>query len=299
MENVVYYYLIASSAATTADSNSFTVQSITDLSKAINEYGIVTVVLAAMLIGIAGMVLFTFKSNKKHTNNLTELFKQQNQTTIDLLKEQNKNTIDQNELLLKRLTELTDKNKKETNTEKNLINIFMRLNFTLKDECHAIQEQLNCMRVGIYACHNGAKTNTGLPFFKASCISEWISKKFLMNSVMGLHYELQLGIFFNTLEKIFEKGYCVIKDINDVKGESNYKYMNSMGISSSVIIAVLNNDDLNIGAITIEFDHVLTDEDNIDNIIKVGTELSKKIVPLLDYSLYDESDITSKPDNNK
>ncbi len=272
----------------------FSSNAITDMAKAIDQYGILTVILAGIMVAIGAIMWFIFKSSRKHSNDLSELLKEQSQNTLELLKEQNENTLKQNSILLDKITELTDQQHKEADTEKQLVNIFMRLNFTLKDECHQVQEKLDCMRVGVYACHNGSKTNTGLPFFKTSCVSEWISKKFLISGAIGFHTDLQLGIFYAIVKDVFENGYYIIKDIEASKAElpNAYKYLSGLGAKSSVIAAIMDTEGLHIGAVVIEFDKPLIDED-VEHVLEEGKHLADKIAPLLDYSLYDKDDITA------
>lgn len=278
-----------------SEANIFPQNTVTEMADAIDKYGALTVVLAGMMVAIGTVMWFIFRSNRKHSNDLSEMLKEQNQNTLDLLKEQNQNTLKQNSILLDKITELTDQQHKEADTEKKLVNIFMRLNFTLKDECHQVQEKLDCMRVGVYACHNGSKTNTGLPFFKTSCVSEWISKKFIVTGAIGFHTDLQLGIFYNIVKEVFEKGYFIIKDAENIKIElpTAYKYLSSLGARSSIIVAITDNAGLHIGAIAMEFNEILEDENRINEIVLEGKHLADKIAPLLDYSLYDQDDIAS------
>lgn len=274
------FNMILSASAETSES--MNPDSIISLAEAMNKFGILTVIIAAMVVCIGIFVVFVLTSNKKKSNNL-----------MALLKEQSENTLKQNNLLLEKITELTEQQYKEAKTEKNLVNIFMKLNNTLKDECHNVQETLDCARVGIYACHNGSKTNTGLPFFKTSCISEWISNKYLITGGVRFHTDLQLGIFYDLVKEVFENGYCVIKDVNDSDESANrsaYKYLTALGVQSSVIVAVINSEDLHIGSVTMEFKHPLDNEDKIKAAVEEGKRLAEKIVPLLDYSLYEDND---------
>lgn len=280
--NIETFYTFLSAASSSAESPSVReavdTTTITNLSEAMDKFGILTVVIAAMVVCIGIFVLYTLSTNKKKSDNLT-----------NLLKEQNENTLKQNAVLLEKITELAEQHLKETETEKNLISIFMKLNDTLKDECHNVQTKLDCARVGIYACHNGSKTNTGLPFFKTSCISEWVSPKYLCSGGIGFHTDLQLGMFYTLVKEVFEHGYCIIKDIDQPdESEKNvnvYKYVTALGVSSSVIVAITNYEGLHIGSVTIEFKHPLDDEDKINFAIAEGKKLAEKIVPLLDYSL--------------
>ena len=273
---------------------------IVDISKAMNDYGIITVIMAALIVGIACVVLFVFRSNKKHTDNMTKLFNDQNKQMLEMLNTQNKNTMDQNGLLLERISELNDHHHKEVKTERNLVQIFLRLNSALKDECHKVQESLDCMRVGVYACHNGSKTNTGLSFFKASCVSEWVSRKFLLTSVMGLHTELPLYLFFNAVNDVFTKGYTIIKDSEADKAAkpASSTYMEKMGVKTSVIIGIVSRD-ISIGSVTIEFDTIVDDEELLKKTVTIGKELSAKLAPLLDYSMLERNSELDEYSNNK
>ncbi len=265
-------------------SESIDTDSIISLAEAMDRFGVLTVIIAAMVVCIGVFVVFVLSANKKKSDNL-----------INLLKQESENTLKQNNVLLEKITELTEQQNKEAKTEKNLVNIFMKLNNTLKEECHDVQEKLDCARVGIYACHNGSKTNTGLPFFKTSCISEWVSRNHMITGGVGFHTDLQLGIFYNLVKKVFEQGYCVIRSLDEGKDEFEnvgaYKYLTTIGVESSVIVAIINSEDLHIGSVTMEFMTPLDNDDKIKMAIEEGKKLANKLVPLLDYSLYkDEND---------
>lgn len=263
------------SASTETDAISINTSDITDLANAINRYGFIPIILSAMMLVIGLFIGYMIYTNKKYTNQL----------------------IDQNKTLMDKLQSITDQKNKETKTERNLVNIFMRLNYTLKEECHQVQEKLNCIRVGIYACHNNTTTNTGLPFFKTSCISEWISKTNLNPGGVGVHTDLQLGIFYNLVKQTVEDGSCIIYDIREDKFTYNAtvkKCMAELGAISSIIIPIINDEDHHMGAITIEFAAPLSKEEDLTERITEGKLLAEKIYPLLDYSLYDEEVIENK-----
>ena len=269
------YILFLSEAAEEAVSTTVDPNTITDMAEAIDKFGVGTVLIAAMICYISIFITCILASNRKKSNDLTKM-----------LKEQNENTLKQNMLLLEKITEHQCK---EINTEKNLVNIFMKLNNILKDECQDVQTKLDCERVGIYACHNGAKTNMGLPFFKTSCISEWMSAKTMMVSGIAVHNNLQLGIFYSLVKKVFEDGYCVIYNTGNNSSEfenvSVSRYLNMLEIETSIIVPILNSDGLHIGAVSIEYKSKVSDEEAIKKAIENGRKLAHKIAPLLDYSL--------------
>lgn len=270
---------------------------IDNLAGTIEKYGFIPVILAGMILVIGVFIGYIIYNNKKYTNQITDLFNKQIETTLELLKERDKNLTDQNNMLLEKITNITDEKTKEVKTERNLVNIFMRLNSILKDECHQVQEKFNAIRVGVYACHNNTTTNTGLPFFKISCISEWISKNNFNSGGIGVHTDLQLGIFYNLVKQIVEEGYCVIYNIQESKMIYNSmirKYMNNLGAVSSIIVPIINDEDHHIGSVTIEFNEPINKDQDISSIITECKNLAEKIIPLLDYSLYDEDVIEDK-----
>ena len=289
----------AASSSTSEDASSMS-SDIINIAKAINDYGFITVLMATLIVTICVVIIFIFRSNRRHTQNTANMFKEQNEGILEMFQSQNKNIMDQNTLLLNKISELTEIHHQEVKTEKNLVPIFMKLNYALKDECHKIQDELDCMRVGVYACHNGAKTNTGLPFFKASCISEWVSGKYILASFMSVHAELPLGMFFNAIIELCHNGYTVIHDVDkesDIKPAST-QYLKAMKAKSSVIIGITNDDDINIGAVTIEFDKPIEDDSQIERIVNIGKELTSKLVPLLDYSMMEINENNDNKSND-
>lgn len=277
---------LVASASTEADANFIDSSEITELAKAIKMYGVIPVILAAMIIALGIFIIFTIRSNKKYTDTILQLFK-----------DKDTNITNQNNILIEKITAIIDQKNKEVRTERNLVNIFMKLNYTLKEECHQVQEKLNCIRVGVYVCHNNTTTNTGLPFFKTSCISEWISKTHFNSGGVGAHTDLQLGIFYNLVKQTVEEGHCIIYDISEDKFTYNAtvrKCMNNLGAASSIIVPIINDEDHHLGAITIEFSEPISKDTDLSDIINEGKRLAEKIAPLLDYSLYDEEVIENK-----
>lgn len=287
------YNLLGLMTSASTEADVFNANAITDLSNAMNKYGVVTVIIAAMVVAIGVFITYVLHHNKKQSNEIAKMLQQQNEITTEMLKKNNETIIDQNNLLIDKVVQLTEQQKKDETAERKLVDIFMRLNVALKEECHETQEILKCARVGVYACHNGAKTNTGLPFFKTTCVSEWVSKKYLMMGKVGTHTDLQMGMFYNLVSHVFVDGFYVIHDVEELHTtEFNaYKYLAGTGAMSSVIVAIVNNDGNHMGSVVIEFDDVLDDENKVSEAIQAGKDLSEKIIPLLDYSLYTVDDI--------
>ena len=144
------------------------------LSKYIQEYGPLIVILAIFLCIVFAIVMYLINTNKKSIQSNTEIA-----TTV-----------------AKMLEEELKKNSKSSDqkhySERNIVNIFMELNKTLKTECEHTMKKSNSDRSAIYVFHNGTHASHGLPFFKLTCISETISKNSNANIKIGDHSSVPL-----------------------------------------------------------------------------------------------------------
>lgn len=280
--------LISAAADSAVDKNvndALNTDSVKQMADMMSSYGIITVIMATFLIIVLVLIAWLIVNDHKRSKSVMNLLDHQ---TTELEQRDKKN-----QELLERLTLEDAEKQKEEQTERNLVGIFIRLNLVLKEECRILQETLHCNRVGVYVYHNGTKSLSGLPFFKTTCISEWLTKKLLMKTKLHEHTDVPLGMFYNIVAGLFVDGYFIIKNRDDIKESEpvTYEKLCELSSRSSVLIAIKSKDDKDIGCIVIEFNDNLETDEQVNNIIQSGKELSEKISLLLDYSLYSQDDI--------
>jgi transcription initiation factor IIE alpha subunit len=162
------------------------VGNVSQLSEAISKYGLLTVILAVFLLLFLLLVLFIINSNQKFINIL----------------------IDQNNKFINELTESVPQKNYE---EENIVEIFTKLNEVFKDECKKINEKTSSSRTAIYVFHNGSVASHGLPFFKMTCVSEWISRGSGFQEQMSKHTNLNLALFGSLIEELYNTGVFLIR----------------------------------------------------------------------------------------
>lgn len=290
--------LISTAAEATSEGGSgdmLNTAAVEQMAEIMNHYGIFTVILAGFLLIVLVLISYLVFNDRRRSKAMMDML---NHQTAEL----EKRDMRDQEFIERLAFDQTEKEKEEQ-TEKNLVPIFIRLNLVLKEECRILQEQLNCNRVGIYVYHNGSKSLSGVPFFKTTCISEWLTKKLLVRTKLHEHTDVPLGMFYNLVTGLFVDEYFVIKNRDDIKETEpvSYDRLCQLGSRASVLISIKSKDDVVIGGIAIEFNDNLDEENRINEIIKAGKNLASKISLLLDYSLYSKDDIeeiTRDPFNN-
>lgn len=281
--------LISNTAESAAHANNpedvLATDAVEQMADMMSSYGIITVIMGAFLLIVLALVAYLIINDRKRSKSMMDLLDHQ---TTELEKRDKKN-----QELIEKLTIDREEKEKEEQTEKNLVAIFIKLNLVLKEECRILQEKLNCNRVGIYVYHNGSKSLSGLPFFKTTCISEWLTKKLLMKTKLHEHTDVPLGMFYNLVSGLFVDGHFIIKNRDDIKDTEpvTYERLCQLCAKSSILISVKNKDESDIGCIVIEFDDILTSDEQVNKIIEDGKDLASKISLLLDYSLYSKDDI--------
>jgi hypothetical protein len=254
---------------------------VTEVAETINKYGVVAVVLAVFICIVIGVIGYVLLENKKSSKEI-----------INMMKKQNEIINAQNETLIKKLTETESNKKNEEKVERGLVDIFIKLDMAIKDYCKELQEDLKCDRVAIYVCHNGSKSNMGLPFFKTTCISEWRSKSKLMRSNLIAHSDIPLGMYYNAVKKLFINGYYIIKDRDSLKASDTaaYEQLVVLDSKSSIVVSIKAADGSQSGAVVVEFSEPIGDDvEKLNTYIEKIKELAEKTSPLLDFSKHENN----------
>ena len=269
--------LISTAATTEAQPN---VDSITNVAMAMDNYGVVVVICSAFLLVVIGIVFIIMHQNKKNNDKVMSMFEAQN-----------RNIMEQNQNLIEKLstTGIKISSTAIDEEEKKKVNSFVKLNMILKDECKETQHNLSCIRVGIYVCHNGSRSLSGIPFFKATCVSEYINSKYYgFNGRMKDHSDLPLGIFYPIIENMYKFGYyyATRKEMESVC-RVGYDYMCQSGANSIVVVPIYDKDENSIGSVNIEFENELENDEQIKNAIAEAKDLVEKVSPVLEFSTED------------
>lgn len=256
---------------------------IINIAGSIHEFGIL-IVIAALMIVVFMIIMTVFIRN---TNNST-------QSTIDQNNQFVQQLIAQNNDLIEKLSELTETNKElvtytaEPYDKKNLVDIFLELNHVLKGTCKNAQETLKAGRVAVYVFHNGAVSSHGLPFFKLSCVSEWINRGSGFNVKIHEETNLPLTIFSSVVEEVRKHNSVIINQQSLAKSTEPvfYSWMASNNIGTCFIQGIYSSiDNTPMGYVSIEYSEEITDVEDILPMLRVELKQACiKCAPVLEFS---------------
>lgn len=155
----------------------------------IQEYGPFVVILAVFLIILLILVIYILNSNKKYLEHSEKTNEAMLTTILD-------DYFKKNEKLL-------EKNNKNYD-ERDIVNIYIKLNKTLKTACENTMRKTNSDRTAVYVFHNGSAASHGLPFFKMTCVSEMISKQSNANIKIADHTAIPLNLFDSIVSGLYD-----------------------------------------------------------------------------------------------
>lgn len=210
----------------------------------IQQYGPLIVILAVFLLLFLTIFAYTINANKKAIESDREMNKQ---LVTSILND-----------YFAKTAKVVEGNKNYD--EKNIVNIFVKLNKALKNVCESTCKKTNSDRTAIYVFHNGSQASHGLPFFKLTCISEWVSKNSNSNIKMAEHTALPLNLFDNIIQGLYENSeYRIILDKS--KDPGDMLFLKNTKIKDCFFIPIYDDDNNMMGFI---FNGYNTVRDNID-----------------------------------
>lgn len=245
-----------------------TVNGITDLSKTINDYGPFAVILAVVLIILIILIVYLLKENRK---------------AIASEREQN------NELIKAFMDNYFDQKAKSIEKdydEKNIVDIFIKLNKSLKNACDLTLDKTKSNRTAIYVFHNGSHASHGLPFFKMSCISEKVSKDSAKNILMAEHSAMPLTLFDSIVSSLYDYGEYRIT-LDQTNDPSDLIFLKGSRIKDCLFIPIYDTDDNMMGFIFNGYNTINPDRD-IQKEKLALIELAMMAKPVIQFSNYQE-----------
>lgn len=237
-----------------------TVKQIGDLSGIIHEYGPAIVILSAFLILFTILLIVLIKNNQKYIDRVAA----------------------QNDALFKKLfMSLPKKNYRE----EDIVEIFTKLNDIFREECKKINKKTGASRTAIYVFHNGTVASHGLPFFKMTCVSEWISRNSGFSEQMSKHTNLNLALFSSLINVLYNNGeYVSIIGDNNVPEPYTYAFISDRA-KTSIFVCVYDGNNRIMAFINAEFKEIINDSE-IDDIKLLVRDSCAKIRPVLEFSSY-------------
>lgn len=267
------------------DTSTVKVDQISTLAELIYKYGPVIVVLSLFLFLFLVIILVVLKG-------FVDAQKKTQEANETLIK-----TILNNSEKLKQM-EVDRRAKEPSYDEKNLVDIFIRLNNTFKLDCKKYLEKVAADRIGIYVFHNGTQTSHGMPFFKVSCISEFIHRGCGITSHIKDTTAIPLVVYDDIIEVLYNYGFVVVRNEYDDKEskypikspqiESSSFYLDKDKARTAIFVGVYDSYDSLFAFIMVEYLEDMS-EDDINKYLEDLREFAARIRPTLEFSDYNGS----------
>lgn len=201
----------------------------------------------------------------------------------------NKELTDQIALLQSQLNNLQCNNQNGVNPnaikftperQENLMNVFLRINNSLKHTCRELLNEIDSDRVAFYLFHNGTHSTRGVPFLKTSCICEFSKSGYNAYHLIQEHKDLPISFLGSLVSDLVEKREFVI-------------YKNDTIMDAFISRIILNEEDKTclfcgifdpdsgevLGFITAEFNNVTKfDPDDLREKQEELREISKRTI---------------------
>lgn len=248
----------------------------------IHTYGASAVIISVFLILLFLIVLYILKNNQK-TNN--QLIKQQQELVDMLLSKKNETVVEQQQQQQKDNTKI-----KETD----IVEVFLNINSSIKEILKDISDDVDASRLAIYVFHNGVYSSHGLPFFKTSCICEFIKKNSGVTKNINTHCGLPLQMFDDSISTLYKNGRMSIVDVDDDENELVHDVpviigmLKSNNIKSGSGVAIYDHDDNILGVIIAEF---VEKRESLEEVERLLINKAPLLSPILEYSgIYNNGD---------
>lgn len=243
-----------------------------EYAEAMSNYGSSIVIIATFIVVFLFVVTFLLVGAIKSSKDT----RKQNELLVKTIQEQNNKFMDNC---------MTQAKEHVVHVEPELVNTYISVNLSLKSICKSILGKFSADRVAVYVFHNGNVSAHGLPFFKVSCIGEWIK---IPNLSRGrAHSDLPLYTISDIVEKLYNEGKVQILE-NDF--DENQKFINVMGTGktkSIFIYQIVDSNDNLAGFTLLEY---YKDFDN--ELIELNTSMleNNKIIAniITDSNIQDE-----------
>ena len=235
------------------------INGIGELSGTISDFGPTIVIIAVFIVIFIAMFVTMILMNKKQLSTIAESYKTQSEALISQNKTMMENILNE---------------KKAENKE--LVNNYIESHIVFKNASKIALDKMHADRVGIYVFHNGNSSAHGFPFFKMSCVGEWLHRSYDLNCRIHDHVNMPLYAFSGIIEKLYNKGYFEnLTDLNSEVAELNM-FTGTMEHERIYMLALHDDYDNLAGFSMVKFKH-LPSNLTIDEIRQIMLDLNQSI----------------------
>lgn len=258
-----------------------TTESVNTTAQMINQEGLGTVILALFIVVFLAMQYMQWKqaradrkANEIANTNLINTF------------------IAQHEKILNTIINNKEMNNYQLHEEKDLMTLFGNIHKRLKEDCREALEILNADRTAVYVFHNGSASIHDLPFFKFSCIAEFIARGSGSISKMKTHNSVPIDLLNQIIDTLTRDGnfvhFKVDKDDNLSMDEK--LFLNKLLLQGTektcILYSIYDMENRCMGFIFAEFsEDNFTKEELKEKKVHLKY-LAEKLSPILEFSNY-------------
>ena len=173
-----------------------------NLGRLINDFGpyvfgLVALLVIVILLFVVLLYLVKYITKGGNTKELTDQIALL-QSQLNNLQGNNQNSVNPNAI------------KFTPERQENLMNVFLRINNSLKHTCRELLNEIDSDRVAFYLFHNGTHSTRGVPFLKTSCICEFSRSGYNAYHLIQEHKDLPISFLGSLVSDLVEKREFVI-----------------------------------------------------------------------------------------
>ena len=258
-----------------------TTESVNTTAQMINQEGLGTVILALFIVVFLVMQYMQWKqakadreANEIANNNLINTF------------------IAQHEKILNTIINNKEMNDYQLHEEKDLMALFGNIHKRLIEDCREALEILNADRTAVYVFHNGSSSIHDLPFFKFSCIAEFIARGSGSTSKMKAHNSIPIDLLNQIIDTLIRDGNFVHFKIdkNNNLSMDETLFLNKLLLQGTektcILYSIYDMENRCMGFIFAEFgEDNFTKEELKEKKVHLKY-LAEKLSPILEFSNY-------------
>lgn len=250
-----------------------TVNSVGTMASILNEYGPVIGILSVFLLIFIIVIFGILRSNQKYINSIITQQEQQNEAIMNQNNKFVDNMID------------NDNNKYQNNNQetsdtkhKDFIKTYVDIQTIFKSAAKYVQTDINADRIGIYVFHNGNRTPYGLPFYKMSCVGEWLKSNF--HAKKSIHSELPLHVFDDFVTGLYTDGYFENITNSDKSIDQIATFSANNCIIYIYILGIYDKHDALAGFSVAEF-YKIPEDVSLNEIKNAMKQLNEDVTPVI------------------
>ena len=259
-----------------------TSETVNTTAQMINQEGLGTVILALFIVVFLAMQYMQWKQAKadREANEIA------NTNLINTF-------IAQHEKILNTIINNKEMNNYQLHEEKDLMTLFGNIHKRLIEDCREALEILNADRTAVYVFHNGSSSIHDLPFFKFSCIAEFIARGSGSTSKMKAHNSVPIDLLNQIIDTLTRDGNFVhfkIDNNNNNLSMDEKIFLNKLLLQGTektcILYSIYDMENRCMGFIFAEFgEDNFTKEELKEKKVHLKY-LAEKLSPILEFSNY-------------